>query len=488
MVRRLVTGIVQGWQAVLWAITLLALLFKGLAALNTDVTHTDTHLYLSIASNYLLRGEVTPYMWRLQDLNILAGSGTGYAIYLLVGWLQWAGLSVLSIHALMFLAGLVSLAVLYHAVWMQWNPQAALVATAFTAVSRMFFEQYYGRMDAFGTLAYACLLWLFVFAHQRSSWGWHALLGVAVIVAAEFHILALLYMAAFALYYALEYFHRLRAARGWVWAGAPLAFFGAALVSGGLYLALHVLPDPHAYFSIASEPTDSSLLVNVGYFIAWLPIEFVALALSLVLLWRTASTHPYAVLLVGWLIGWIVIAPPYWIQYTSHLWPLLAFGVAGLWQLAPSLLHYRRRVTLVLFTAALMLVLRANPLPHVVAFPMMDYAAHRPAAEYIRQHFAPDTVIATAWRFYLFAWMPEYINMMTVDDYESVGIAFRGETYLHYWHTESPQVYYGAANPALKRTQLGDYMKQQQFIQVQPRLWVRADLFHELALTPLEAP
>ena len=50
--------------------------------------HYDENYYLNIAQSYAIRGELTPYLWRLADSNILAGGGSGYGIITLTLWLN----------------------------------------------------------------------------------------------------------------------------------------------------------------------------------------------------------------------------------------------------------------------------------------------------------------------------------------------------------------------------------------------------------------
>ena len=54
---------------------MLGLLIKALS-MPVEEVHWDTNYYLNIGSNFVERGELTPYMWRLgADTHIIAGSG-----------------------------------------------------------------------------------------------------------------------------------------------------------------------------------------------------------------------------------------------------------------------------------------------------------------------------------------------------------------------------------------------------------------------------
>jgi hypothetical protein len=174
-----------------WAIPfiMLGLLIKVLL-MPVEPVNWDSNYYLNIGSNYIERGELTPYMWRLgADTTIIAGSGTGYGVLLLNGWLKLFGLSLYSGYALMYLCGILSLIVLYFLARDWWQSRtAALVAVVYTALAGSFIAQFYIRMDALGILTYLLVLLLHLYA-VRSERNWlHFVVGVALIVGAEIHM------------------------------------------------------------------------------------------------------------------------------------------------------------------------------------------------------------------------------------------------------------------------------------------------------------
>ena len=78
-------------RALLVLIIILAILFRVWASQPTWI-QSDENYYINIYQNYVDRGELTPYMWRLGgDTNIIAGSGTGYGIFVLIGWMRIFG-------------------------------------------------------------------------------------------------------------------------------------------------------------------------------------------------------------------------------------------------------------------------------------------------------------------------------------------------------------------------------------------------------------
>jgi hypothetical protein len=487
---KLIPWMQQRWGVLLWGLIALATLLKLAAALNTHIIHTDTHLYLSIASNYQLTGKLTPAMWRMNDFDILAGSGTGYMIYPFVWVLQAAGISILSVQLLNYAVGLVGLGLIYAAAREWFDLDAALVTVAFAACSSMFFSQYHGRMDAFGAAAYSAVLWAFACGQKRNGWGWHALVGAGVIVAAEFHIIATVYVVVFAAYYAVSYLGALRQARHWIWHWPSIAFFGAAFLAGLIYIAVHVLPDPQTYFAISQavnlgSTRWASLLYAAYHFATVFPFETITLLPLLLWVGLRSGYRPLAILWAGWLIGYGVIFPGYWPHYSAHVWPLLALTVGSVWMTEIKRPQAKRlRPALI---ALLVVMVTFNGLRHFVLpteWPMMNYAEHQSSIAYLRAHFPLETPIATSLKFYLFAWMPDYVNMMTTGDYEIVGINLRGETYTDYWAREQPQVYYGTLEAIAGPTEFLAYLEAQQFVEVYPNIWVQPAFAQSLGLLP----
>ena len=79
-----------------WAFLAIGIVLK-LAAMLFFPPHFDSNYYLNIGSNFIERGGLTPYMWRLPtDSNIIAGSGTGYGIVLQALWFRVLGLTLLT--------------------------------------------------------------------------------------------------------------------------------------------------------------------------------------------------------------------------------------------------------------------------------------------------------------------------------------------------------------------------------------------------------
>ncbi|MEL7234189.1 MAG: hypothetical protein AAGK74_06825, partial [Chloroflexota bacterium] len=302
-------------------------------------TDWDENYYLNIASNWIERGGLTPYMWRLDpDTNIIAGSGTGYGVIVLNVWFQATALTFTSGRVFMFAATLANVAVLAMVARAWWGTWQAAAVTAIIAASlTSSFQSVYVRMDAPGVLAYSLVLWLHIVAVQREKWWLHALVGVAAIATTQFHILGLLYVGALAFYYAVEALIRLwqqRSARAIV----PAAAFGVgALVAGVIYVVHHILPDPEAYFLIPNscfycEPASFSKEIErysrywrgrtVEVMVGGLAIAFAALR------FRQPDRH-YLLLLAGFVLALGVVSPPTQLRYSLHGWPWIALGAGG---------------------------------------------------------------------------------------------------------------------------------------------------------------
>lgn len=100
-------------------IIILGIIFRVWASQPTWV-HGDENYYINIFQNFVDRGELTPYMWRLGgETNIIAGAGTGYGIFVLIGWMKLFGESLFGIRMLMVLAGMVT-AWLYYLTSRKW--------------------------------------------------------------------------------------------------------------------------------------------------------------------------------------------------------------------------------------------------------------------------------------------------------------------------------------------------------------------------------
>ena len=84
----------KGTLDIFFVIIILSIVFRVWSSAPTWL-HYEENYYLNIAQNYADRGELTPYMWQLGDSNIIAGSGSGYGIIILIYWLNLVGESLI---------------------------------------------------------------------------------------------------------------------------------------------------------------------------------------------------------------------------------------------------------------------------------------------------------------------------------------------------------------------------------------------------------
>ncbi|MEO1440091.1 MAG: glycosyltransferase family 39 protein, partial [Chloroflexota bacterium] len=389
--------LIEKWQWFAGSIILVAIIVRFIAVFVAPV-HIDANFYLNIGSNFIERGQVTPHMWRLDDLNIIAGSGTGYAIYLLTGWFQLTELTLLSGRLLMFFIGLLTLPVCYRYVRNFYGHDAGLAAVTFTAVSYMFFWQFNLRMDAFGVLAYSVALLVFSVVYQSTRAWQHAWVGVVAILTAEFHILGTVIVGMFLVYYvsaAIQHWREERRGSALL----PLVFYciGAG-ITGVIYLVLHVMPDPEAYFFIAREFGPDVTLIEreaarYALFAGFMPVEFVLFLLAIIAAYlrKTEPDRIWLTLAAGYIISQTLIGPPFGLHYTTHIWVIVAPLVGALFAngIRRPMPVKSRRVVAGITLLVIMLGIRMLNLAAPARFPFSihttpDYTNH-PAANYIRE-------------------------------------------------------------------------------------------------------
>jgi hypothetical protein len=466
----------------------LSVLLRGLAAAPTWL-HYDENYYLDISQNYIQRGQLTPHMWRLgDDTNIVAGSGSGYGVLVLAWWLSWVGVSLVNGRLLMILAGLAAAGVLYGVARQWWGSRTAgVVALVFALVSTSPFYSLVMRMDALGNLAYSLVLLLHIYAGRgRRPW-LHAIVGAAAVLTAEFHILGLLYLLALGFYYALDYMQQIVSQRRLVLNAPAIYFGGAGLIAGLLYLAVHVAPDPRAYFIIADQcmgcdsRSVAKELLRFGWFFQFRTVEALLLVLTLIYGFRhlrDAAVRHVLILCIGWLLAQALVSPPPFIHYTAHIWPLLAIATAGFvsrWLASRA----TWRVLLVTALAALLLLLNfgLHLLGQEPIAPRHD-ADPTPPVVYIQRHVPQDTVIMAHPSHYHA--LLNYDNFLSYNDGEIYGLALRGESQLAFWQRLQPQVIIG--DHQAEDPQLAQYMAEMDFEQVIPELWVAGRLRQTLNL------
>jgi 4-amino-4-deoxy-L-arabinose transferase-like glycosyltransferase len=462
---------------------MLGLLIKILAMPLVPV-NWDSNYYLNIGSNFIERGELTPYMWRLgADTTIIAGSGTGYGVLLLTFWFKIFGLSLYAGYALMYMLGVLSLIVLYGLARAWWqSPAAALVAVVFTGLTGSFIAQFYIRMDAPAVLTYLLILWLHLYAVKSNRHSLHFAVGVALILGAEVHIQILLYIAAISFYYLLEQLRFIRQQRRIFVLTPSIAYFAGALCAGVIYLLIHVVPDPQAYFIIARDCPNcqpAGLVKELQRYILYIfersPEGLIfCIALGAAYVRRSTADKHYFTLLIGYLLGQAIISPPVQVEYLSHLLPLIGLGVGGVFVKADETQRpiTQAQLTIGIFAASFLFLSQLAWLFINSANPQNTPES----VEYVREFIADDVVVMGSPP--LYHHLLDYDRFLSYDSGEQYGITLRGEDYLSFWEREQPQVFIGSPDGDAWWT----YMHTHHFQQVREDLWLAGDMLATLTL------
>jgi len=446
--------------------------------------HLDTNFYLSIGQNFIDRGELTPYMWRLgADTNIIAGSGTGYGILILNYWFKLFGLTLLSGYILMYIAGALSLIVLFFLVRNWWNSDiAGLIAVTFTSLTGYFLSTYYIRMDALAILTYTSLLLLHIYAVQHQKRWIHALVGVAVIASAEIHILATLYVVSLSFYYGVEQLKHWWK-RDSIFAITPsIAFFSGAFVAGIAYLFIHVIPDPEAYFIIARECPNclpAGLAKEIRRYTLVMnqySVEMLIFGIVLLVsyLRRSDEDKHLFTLLIGYLIAQAIISPPPQLEYFVHILPLLGLYIGGIFIKKDASEPILSRFDFKVITLVAVYLTISYFVIIMSSFGEVDEDV--PELEYVQQYIADDTVIMSVPDYYYL--LLDYTNFLSYASGEEYGIALRDESYGEFYQREQPQVIIG--QPELDDEAIWRYMNVHEFERVTDDIWVSGSLLDEL--------
>jgi hypothetical protein len=461
---------------------MLGLLIKALS-MPFQPVHYDTNYYLNMSSNFIERGELTYYMWRLSpDTNIIAGSGTGYGVLLLAIWLKIFGFSLMSGYIFMYLVGVLALTVLYFLAREWWDSWiAGVAAVVYAALTATFNTLFYVRMDILGILSYLVVLWLHIYAVRTKNNWLHFAVGIAVIAAAEFHIQVLTYAGALSLYYLLDAIQLIRQQRR-IWIPSPaIYYFLGALIAGILYVIIHVLPDPEAYFFIprnCSRCDPAGLVKELQrylYLIQWRTTDVFVLfiAIGILITRREQADKHYLTLLLGYVLATSVVSPPIDLHYHTHSLPMMALAVGGAFlngRIATENLT-RQRLNLGVFIATFLVVMQFIALMFYMANP--DVVPD--SIEYVREYVPEDaSVMAKPTMYY---YLLDYSNFVEAfDSPDNVNLLWG--SYLDFWRRVQPQVFIGEPNT------IGDdwwlYMHENDFKQVRDDLWIADDLLTTL--------
>ncbi len=441
--------------------------------------HYDENYYINIAQNNFDRQELTPYMWRLGDTNIIAGGGSGYGILLLAKWLQLVHYTLFGGRLLMVFCGFLTAAIMYWVTTYWWQSKiAGIAAFAYGIAGTHPFYSMIVKMDAIAILAYSLVLLLHIYAIRSNKTYLHFLLGVAVILVAEIHILGILYLFALAFYYLYLLISNSIKNKHLVILHSSIAFFSGSLVAGILYLIIHVLPDPKAYFLISNtcyECHDAIIQTEIKRLLRLLtfrPLEVFILLAVIITAWfrRSRENTHYFIILAGWLTAQVIVGPPPYDHYEVFIWPLVALGIGGIAAEA-----YKRKQKIVLASGAAIacLLLGLNFGSYMmgrVPFQLAYYPEKSKSIEFIQRELPKDTtILGKVSSFYS---LKEYRNFISYGDGSVYGVMLRNETLLDLWEREKPQAILLNEDEINIDISLKKYMKENSFIQVLPDLWI----------------
>lgn len=449
--------------------------------------HGDENYYINIFQNFVDHGKLTPYMWRLgSDTNIIAGSGTGYGIFVIIGWMSLFGESLFSLRMLMVIAGLISIWILYLTSKRWWESKEAGLATAiFGIVSTSAIYTLVGRMDAIAILSYSLLLLLHIVAIRKGHHWIHFFVGAMAILSTEFHIIGIQYVGAFAFYYGYQLIKQTISEKKFIMKSSPVYFFTGAGIFGVLYIIVHIVPDPEAYFLISSTCAICFKNIFLNEYLRTLhifglrPFEFILIFFVLFTEIKSKNSH-LLLLISGFFITQTIIGTPPYIQYFHHFLPLLSIGVGGaIHKLLNNPQFTKYNHIRYFFIGLSFLALSTNlvyqfsdRLPFENAYPMPDtYEIH-----YIKKNIPQTTVVlSTARDFYP---LKEYRNFLDYTDQIKYGINLRRETLADFLERMDPQVIY-LSEPPFEFKTLEQFIQKRDFVTITPNLWISQELLPE---------
>lgn len=460
------------WFAVFGVACVVAALALKAAMLWLVVRHQspvafDSNYYLNIATSYFELHKVTPHMWRIPPENIIiSGSGSGYGIYMLIGWLGLFGVTLAAGQWLMFGFGVLTLVVMFFVTRSFWSDGvAAIWAVAICAASLPFFVQFFIRMDAPAIFFDVVILWLHLTAMRRNDLKLHALVGALCVVAVEVHVLCALY----ALTYGIVLIGHAR--KNW----RPLIAFGAGAAPFVIaYLVVHVLPDTRSYFLIAKQarleghfgPVQE--LARVLRFVPTAPLEAALLAVSAVAAWARGNERDrhYLWLMLGFAVAMMLLNPPVSFEYSAHVLPLLGLGAAGLLsQLDLSSFQTRRWALAV--AAVVVMLFNVGSLVRTAMKNPVEVNAN---VEWVRAHLPRDTVLMGSPRY--FNQLTEFTQYLsfTASWEAKVGAMVRDEPYEAFLAREKPTAVMGKLEDGYPEVRA--YVEAHGFTRVFGDVWV----------------
>jgi hypothetical protein len=470
--QQIITGLV-----VVYLFLMLAL---KLASVFRTPPHWDASYYLDTTITFMESGKLSPHMWRIDpDVNLLTGGASGYGALILPAWMSVFGVSLLSGRMLMYVCGLLSLGLVYWTARQWWGEAEALWTAGYAVCAAMFFYSYIVRMDAPAILTYTATLALHIYAVRQGKTWLHFLVGVLAILTTEFHTIGLAIAGGLAFYYGVSQVWLWWKERRLVWFPGFLGYFAGALLTGLIYLAVHVLPDPKVYFLIANtcliceKPGLFTEMQRMAFWLFFAPIEFFLLPIALYSLLRrpTPENRHFLLVFAGAWIAYMVLSPPFSPVYLSHLWPLFALAVGAF--AAGATRQHRVVMSSILLAVGVLLVVKridetVNGIMKAGPFPV-DHEV----VEYIEDNYPPDTVILAPPPYYV-ELLP-YRNFLTIHHDIIYTVRLHDETVLDLFEREAPEVVVLGPRrhiPEEVMDAVDDYIAHHPFEEVKPDVWV----------------
>lgn len=472
-------------QRACWAFLAIGLLLKLVAVLFFP-PHFDSNYYLNIGSNFIERGGLNHYMWRLPDeANIIAGGGTGYGVVVQALWFRIFGLSLFAGRLFSYLLGLGMLAAVFMTTRIWFGTSVAWYTLLFGGASSIFFASFTLRMDAAATFMYALILWLHIYAVYRRRAGiWHFGVGILAILSAEVHILGLVYVGGLAFYYGIEYLRQSWRERRLILRHPAIYYYLGALIAGIVYLVIHVLPNPDAYFLIPNacpfcEPR--SIIREIGRFVnffARYPVEALLFPLVGYAAFRRgrAEDQHFGLLLVGCWVSMMIVSQSNQSDYSTHWLPLELIGLATWFGFGFGHTFSMRWQRAANLTATAMLGVSIA----FIYFWMSNAPSEDPRLAFVKENIPTDQVVMG--NMLAYHQLLDYPLFLSYRDDERYTVLLNNETFDSFWQREKPTVFLPHRNDDPNYvdwradTAWVQYMTDHDFKEVYPDVWVVPEL------------
>ncbi|MEJ2486269.1 MAG: hypothetical protein P8Y68_11090 [Anaerolineales bacterium] len=288
------------------------------------------------------------------------------------------------------------------------------------------------------------------------------------------------------MYYGFHYVQIVRKERKLVLDTYPMYFFLGAGLLGALYIVVHILPNPEAYFVISSTCPfcyPSRIKTEIYRFIFMLmfrPHELIlTLLVVLFALKHKKEYKHFLLLLFGYVLTQIILKPPPNVQYYHHLVPLVAVGVARMVAFAIERVKVEQRSFLKnILLAASLIMLSLNPiLLFYSEWQPFEFAHAIPDTieiDYIKDNIPRTTVVMSAVEnFYP---LREYRNFLQFAQNLNYGLSVRGEKMGDFLNRVNPEVIYLPPEDIEENQTLQQFLGSKDFEQVMPDLWVVKEL------------